>query len=84
MYTLLTHAIHILQDWASDIKLFESGVRVNPNNVKLHNNYGMELKAAGRIQEARNQYKVLTYSVYIVNDDCVTNVATVQSVGYGD
>ena len=77
MYTLLTHAIHILQDWASDIKLFESGVRVNPNNVKLHNNYGMELKAAGRIQEARNQYKVLTYSVYIVNDDCVTNITIV-------
>ena len=47
------------------MKLFESGVRVNPANVKLHNNYAMELKAAGRIQEARNQYKVLTYSIYI-------------------
>lgn len=54
------NAYNTLQDWASDIKLFESGVRVNPNNVKLHNNYGMELKATGRTQEARRQYKVLT------------------------
>jgi len=47
-----------LQDWASDISLFESGVEVNPNNVKLHNNYAMELKSAGRIEEAREQYKL--------------------------
>ena len=77
-----------LQDWASDIKLFESGVRVNPNNVKLHNNYGMELKAAGRIQEARNQYKVLRISYLVlytlIEDDYVTNVAIIYAVGYGD
>ena len=74
---MYTDPCNILQDWASDIKLFESGVRVNPNNVKLHNNYAMELKAAGRIQEARNQYKVLIYNVYIVNNDYVTNITIV-------
>lgn len=46
------------QDWASDFKLFESGVCVNPMNVKLRNNYGIELKAAGRVEEARYQYLV--------------------------
>ena len=46
------------KDWANDFKLFESGVRVNPMNVKLRNNYGIELKAAGRVQEALHQYKV--------------------------
>lgn len=46
--------------------------------MKLHNNYGMELKAAGRIQEARNQYKVLRISYLVlytlIEDDYVTNV----------
>lgn len=46
------------QDWNTDLKLFKSGVRVNPNNVKLRNNYGIELKAAGRVEEARRQYQV--------------------------
>ena len=46
------------QDWATDFKLFESGVRVNPLNVKLRNNYGIELKTANRVEEAMYQYKV--------------------------
>lgn len=48
------------QDWATDFALFESGVRVNPLNVKLRNNYGIELKSAGRVTEALHQYKVTT------------------------
>ena len=56
--------------------------------MKLHNNYGMELKAAGRIQEARNQYKVLRISYLVlytlIEDDYVTNVAIIYAVGYGD
>ena len=38
--------------------LFESGVRVNPNNVKLLNNYAMELKSAGRLEESQRHYLV--------------------------
>ena len=58
--SVLPGILPLLQDWASDISLFESGVQVNPNNVKLHNNYAMELKSAGRVVEAREQYKVCT------------------------
>ena len=47
-----------LQDWATDLSLFESGTKVNYGNVKVRNNYGMELKAAGRIEEARAHYQV--------------------------
>lgn len=38
--------------------LFTSGVKVNPSNVKLRNNLGMELKSAGRLEEAQHQYRV--------------------------
>ena len=31
---------------------------VNPDNVKLRNNLGMELKAAGRLEEAQHHYLV--------------------------
>lgn len=34
-------------------------------NVKLRNNYGMELKVIGRVEEARRQYMVsLKYRAY--------------------
>ena len=33
-------------------------------NVKIRNNYGMELKAIGRIEEARKQY--LVSDIYII------------------
>ena len=46
------------QDWTTDFNLFESGVKTNPNNVKLRNNYATELKSANRITEARAQYEV--------------------------
>lgn len=46
------------QDWSSDLALFKSGVKVNPNNVKLRNNLAMELKSAGRLEEAQRQYLV--------------------------
>lgn len=48
-----------MQDWESDLTLFESGVKVIPENVKIRNNYAMELKSAGRLDEARLQYQVL-------------------------
>ena len=38
--------------------MYESGVRMNPRNVKMYNNYGLELKAAGRINEAEKSYLV--------------------------
>jgi len=31
---------------------------MNPRNVKMYNNYGLELKAAGRIKEAEKSYLV--------------------------
>ena len=31
---------------------------MNPRNVKMYNNYGLELKAAGRIIEAEQSYLV--------------------------
>lgn len=46
------------QDWSSDLALFQSGVKVNPNNVKLRNNLAMELKSAGRLEEAQHHYLV--------------------------
>lgn len=71
-----------MQDWETDFKLFESGVKVIPANVKLRSNYGLELKEKGRVEEAKKQYKVcrhiatyihtlkenycLKYSVYII------------------
>ena len=48
----------LLQDWNTDLDLFISGVKVNPMNVKLRNNLGLELKAAGRLEEAQHQYLV--------------------------
>ena len=55
---------NVIQDWNSDFALFESGVKVNPMNVKIRNNYGMELKAVGRVEEARIQYLVSVYIIY--------------------
>lgn len=52
------HAISVLQDWVSDLKLFESGAKVNPSNAKILNNLGMELKSAGHIPEAQYLYEV--------------------------
>ena len=34
-------------------------MRVNPSNVKLRNNYGIELKSRGRAQEAKLQFEVI-------------------------
>ena len=42
--------------------LFTSGVKINPANVKLRNNLGMELKSAGRLEEAQHQYKAGFYT----------------------
>ena len=52
------HTIHNAQDWSSDLGLFESAVKVIPDNVKVRNNYGMELNSAGRVAEAKVQYQV--------------------------
>ena len=40
---------------------------VIPSNVKLRNNYGMELKAIGHVEEARLHYKVSSGSFVISN-----------------
>jgi tetratricopeptide (TPR) repeat protein len=44
------------KDWQTDLSLFTAGVKINPNNVKLRSNLGMELKTAGRLEEAQHQY----------------------------
>ena len=36
-------------------------------NVKIRNNYGMELKAVGRVEEARKQYLVSVASGVLVS-----------------
>jgi tetratricopeptide (TPR) repeat protein len=46
------------KDWSSDLLLFESGVKMNPNNVKMINNYAMELKSAARFEESQKYYKM--------------------------
>ena len=55
---ILNGLIPLVQDWASDLDLFRSGAVTNPNNVKMHNNYAMELKERGRFEEARHHYLV--------------------------
>lgn len=55
--------------------MFESGVKVNYNNVKMHNNYAMELKSAGRFEEAQKHYLVRQTN----NIDCVLYVMCVST-----
>ena len=59
-YTTTMHVCCVFgnQDWESDLTLFESGVKVIPENVKIQNNYAMELKSAGRLEEAKLHYQV--------------------------
>lgn len=40
-------------------------MKVLPSNVKMHNNYAMELKGIGRIEEARRHYKVGGYRTHL-------------------
>ena len=40
----------------SDLNLYKAGVKLNPANPKMHNNYGMELKNRGINQEAEKHY----------------------------
>ena len=44
------------EDWLSDLNLYKSGVKLNPQNPKMHNNYAMELKTAGQDAEAERHY----------------------------
>ena len=53
------------QDWNSDLSLYASGVKVLPSNVKMHNNYAMELKGIGSVEEARRHYKVSQYQIHL-------------------
>ena len=46
------------KDWKSDLSLFESGINVNPKNVKLQNNYAMELKSAEQLEKSKKHYLV--------------------------
>jgi len=52
------YAVVLWQDWYSDITLYKSGILLNPRNVKMYNNYGLELKSSGRVREAEQQYMV--------------------------
>ncbi|XP_065917922.1 protein O-mannosyl-transferase TMTC4-like [Dysidea avara] len=59
MFILLIMAARTMrrnQDWYSDITLYKSGILLNPRNVKMHNNYGLELKSSGRVREAEQHY----------------------------
>ena len=58
--TLLVHIAKTVsrnEEWNTDLQLYESGVRANPSNVKLHNNYGMMLSDLGRHDEAYAAYQ---------------------------
>jgi len=58
------------QDWYSDITLYKSGILLNPRNVKMYNNYGLELKSSGRVREAEQQYMVsvqVTWTLLVVS-----------------
>ena len=60
-----TCKIILAQNWKTDLALFISGVKINPANVKLRNNLGMELKSAGRLEEAQHQYRVYLTRFYL-------------------
>lgn len=60
LYTVVVMSVKTVdrnKDWESDLALFESGVKVIPENVKIRNNYAMELKSAGRLEEAKFHYQ---------------------------
>ena len=59
-----------MQDWSTDFLLFESGVKTLPQNVKMRNNYAMELKSRGLKEEARSQYKVRTIIIIYTHTVC--------------
>lgn len=45
------------KDWETDIALYRSGVRMNPTNVKMYSNYGLELKNRGERAAAKSVYE---------------------------
>ncbi|XP_065837876.1 protein O-mannosyl-transferase TMTC3-like [Oscarella lobularis] len=44
-------------DWQTDINLYKSGVKINPTNVKMYSNYGLELKNRGEVATAKDLYQ---------------------------
>ncbi len=48
-------------DYASEIALWESSVRLAPWNARAHNNLGYAYQLAGRLDEARREYRAALY-----------------------
>jgi len=44
-------------DYTSEIRLWESSVALSPWNARGHNNLGYAYQAAGRIEDARREYR---------------------------
>eukprot|EP00118_Oscarella_pearsei_P013628 m.110496 g.110496 ORF g.110496 m.110496 type:complete len:643 (+) comp37400_c0_seq1:3-1931(+) len=45
------------RDWKADIDLYRAGVKMNPGNVKMYSNYGLELKNSGNVAAAKRIYQ---------------------------
>jgi hypothetical protein len=48
-------------DYASEIALWESSVRLAPWNARAHNNLGYAYQLVGRLDEARREYRTALY-----------------------
>jgi Flp pilus assembly protein TadD len=48
-------------DYASEIALWESSVRLAPWNARAHNNLGYAYQLVGRLDEARREYRTVLY-----------------------
>ncbi|XP_062508109.1 protein O-mannosyl-transferase TMTC1-like [Corticium candelabrum] len=45
------------KDWKTDFSLYQSGIKINPLNVKMYSNYGLELKNKGEQAKAKHIYE---------------------------
>lgn len=57
---ILVHSVRTYkrsEEWTSELKLFQSALKVCPMNAKVHYNLAKSLADIGRTQEAINRYK---------------------------
>ncbi len=47
------------QIWTDRIALWEDVVKKSPNNIRAHNNLGLQYRAAGRLEDAMRQYQII-------------------------
>lgn len=47
------------QIWTDRIALWEDVVKKSPNNIRAHNNLGLQYRAAGRFEDAIRQYQII-------------------------